>query len=317
MDFGSLLGNETIKARLGAAARDGTFSHSYLICGPQGSGKHTLSQILAAALLCQSDTPPCGQCIQCRKVRQQIHPDLVVVDDTEHKTIPVELIRRVCADAFIRPNEAKRKVYLIPRAQDLGLPGQNALLKLIEEPPAYAAFVLLSENPDKLLPTIRSRCVELHLAPLTSAQMLPRLQAEFADSSPEDLQAAMLRSGGWLGQARAALSGSQSLLPQTETFCQAFAARNKLAMIELLTSMEKMPRQELLTCLTQWAELLHAAMLVRNGAPAPSAAGRTLANRRTLKELMQAVQTLQQAMVWAQANVGVGHICGALAAAFC
>ena len=146
MDFGQFLGNDTLKAQLSAAIDAQRLTHCYLLSGPKGSGKHTLAQLLMAAMECTADQRPCGRCSQCRKALQGIHPDIAVVDDTSRKTIPVDLIRQVCSDAYIRPNEGRRKIYLLPRAQDLGLPGQNALLKILEEPPEAVTFLLLCEN---------------------------------------------------------------------------------------------------------------------------------------------------------------------------
>ena len=149
MDFGQFLGNDTLKAQLSAAIDAQRLTHCYLLSGPKGSGKHTLAQLLMAAMECTADQRPCGRCSQCRKALQGIHPDIAVVDDTSRKTIPVDLIRQVCSDAYIRPNEGRRKIYLLPRAQDLGLPGQNALLKILEEPPEAVTFLLLCENADR------------------------------------------------------------------------------------------------------------------------------------------------------------------------
>ncbi len=135
MDVGGLLGNEAIRARLDAAAAQDRFSHSYLICGPDGSGKHTLAKILAAAMQCTgAGRKPCGRCEGCRKVFEGVHPDVITVNDPAHKTIAVDVIRQMRADVFLRPNEGKRKIYLIE--QDMAEPPQNALLKILEEPPA-------------------------------------------------------------------------------------------------------------------------------------------------------------------------------------
>lgn len=114
MDVGGLLGNEAIRARLDAAAAQDRFSHSYLICGPDGSGKHTLAKILAAAMQCTgAGRKPCGRCEGCRKVFEGVHPDVITVNDPAHKTIAVDVIRQMRADVFLRPNEGKRKIYLI------------------------------------------------------------------------------------------------------------------------------------------------------------------------------------------------------------
>ena len=166
MGFEALLGNEQLKENLRAARRKGRMSHFYLLSGPQGSGKHTLASLIAAAMLCDAPEGPCGVCQHCRKVLSGSHPDYITIDDPSKKTVPVDLIRQARADIFVRPNEGSKKIYLFPRAQDMGIPGQNALLKILEEPPSYGVFLLLTDNPEKLLPTVRSRCVELKLRAL-------------------------------------------------------------------------------------------------------------------------------------------------------
>ena len=168
MGFDTLLGNDQTKENLGLALKKGRISHFYLISGPEGSGKHTLARLLAAAILCTGADRPCGKCTACRKVLEGVHPDFITVDDPEKKTVPVDLIRQARADMYVLPNESEHKLYLFPRAQDMGIPGQNALLKVLEEPPGYGVFVLLTTNPDALLPTVRSRCTEIRM------QALPR-----------------------------------------------------------------------------------------------------------------------------------------------
>ncbi|HIQ77447.1 MAG TPA: hypothetical protein IAB79_08415, partial [Candidatus Faecousia excrementipullorum] len=135
MGFDSLLGNERLKENLENSLKKGHISHFYLISGPKGSGKHTLARLLAAAALCEGEDKPCLTCRSCRKVMAGVHPDFITVDDPEKKTVPVDLIRSAREDMFILPNEGKRKIYLFPRGQDMGIPGQNALLKVLEEPP--------------------------------------------------------------------------------------------------------------------------------------------------------------------------------------
>ena len=274
MDFGQFLGNDTLKARLSAAIDAQRLTHCYLLSGPKGSGKHTLAQLLMAAMECTADQRPCGCCSQCRKVLQGIHPDITVVDDANRKTIPVERIRQVCSDAYIRPNEGRRKIYLLPRAQDLGLPGQNALLKVLEEPPEAVTFLLLCENADRLLPTIRSRCVELKLAPLPEALLLQALQARYPGCPPADLQAACRRSGGFLGQAQALLEDQAALPPQTLTFAEAFAQGDRLQLLELLVKLEKTQRDDFYQLLLQWRGLLVQALQAQNGVDTPLAQSR-------------------------------------------
>ena len=139
-------------------------SHAYLITGGGGDSRAAFTGRLAAAYLCEGDTPPCGRCRACRKVGKGSHPDLSRTAPPPDKAeITVEQIRSLRADAYVRPNEGRRKVYVIDPADAMNPAAQNALLKVLEEGPAYAAFLLVSDRPGKLLDTVRSRCELLSL----------------------------------------------------------------------------------------------------------------------------------------------------------
>ena len=141
-------------------------SHAYLITGGSGNSRAVLIKRMTAAYLCQEDDPPCGRCRPCRKVEAGTHPDVSRTTPAPDKQeITVEQIRSLRADAYIRPNEGKRKVYVVSPADAMDPAAQNALLKVLEEGPAYAAFLLDTDRPGKLLDTVRSRCEPLSLPP--------------------------------------------------------------------------------------------------------------------------------------------------------
>ena len=309
MSFDALLGNEQLKNDLARSLRTGHISHCYLITGPQGSGKHTLARLLAAAILCQGRDKPCGVCHPCRKVLEGGHPDFITWEDPDHQRIPVKLIRETFRpDVFIKPNESEHKIYMI--SQELGLEGQNALLTILEEPPAYAVFLLLADNPQKLLPTVRSRCRELKLSALPRQLLEDRLSRDFPQASREDLRRAAERSGGFLGQAKALLEEGLSLPPQTAAFVRAFAGGDALALTELLVPMEKWKRDALIPVLSGWLALLEEALA---GYREISTLAGEIAARRTAPDIYRAIQALQKALTYAQSNVSPGAICGWLA----
>ncbi len=312
MGFEGLLGNERLKENLTGSIGRGRVSHFYLLCGPQGSGKHTLAQLMAAAILCKESDKPCLRCNSCRKVMANTHPDFITVDDPEKKTVPVELIRDARADIYVQPNEADRKIYLFPRAQDMGIPGQNALLKVLEEPPAYGVFMLLTDNPEKLLPTVRSRCTELKLLALPRQLLRSQLEKAFPNASAEDIAGAIARSGGYLGQAKALLEAGTITSPQTEGFAKAFAVRDAVGLLQVLVPMEKWKREQLIEVLEQWLQLLQNALICRSGMEAMSPAARELAAVRSSSDLLSAIEQLQKAIEYAQGNVSVAAICGHL-----
>ena len=312
MGFETLLGNERLKDNLARSLRRGHISHFYLISGPAGSGKHTLARLLAAAILCREPDAPCLQCRVCRKVLDGNHPDFITVDDPEKKTVPVDLIRQARADIFVRPNESDHKIYLFPRAQDMGLPGQNALLKVLEEPPEYGVFLLITDNPERLLPTVRSRCVELELQPLPEDVLLRALHRRFPQAEEETLRAAAIAGGGFLGQAEKLLSEGFQLPPQTQALAKALAESDTLGLLQVLTPLEKWSRDTLIPLVQSWGQLLESALVCRAGGTAVNPAARELAKHRTGRDLHDALLAVQKATEYLQANVSPAAVCGYL-----
>ena len=308
MGFEALLGNDRLKQNLTESLARNHISHFYLISGPKGAGKHTLAELLAAAILCKGNRRPCGVCESCRKIRSQNHPDVITVLDPEHKNVAVKIVREIRDDVFIRPNESDYKIYIFP--QDLGTEGQNALLKILEEPPAYGVFLLLTDNPEKILPTVRSRCTELKLQALPENLMRQVLRREFPQAAEEDISAAAVRSGGFLGQARDLLRDGEGIPPQTETFVEAIASRNALLLTETLAPMEKWKRDQLSEILHSWLALTEEALVCRSGLQAVSPLSRKLGGSCNAQQLHEIILALKKAAVYTEGNVSPAAVCG-------
>ena len=129
------------------------FPQSVLLIGAEEQTR-ILGRTIAAALLCEQGCP-CGTCNSCRKAEKELHPDLIEID--EDGEIKVETARRIRAEASVLPNESARKVFVIAHAEQMNPAAQNALLKVLEEPPKYCFFILLATQPDRILETILSR----------------------------------------------------------------------------------------------------------------------------------------------------------------
>lgn len=310
MGFETLLGNQRLKETITASLKNNRISHGYLITGAPGSGKRTLARLLAAAANCTEADRPCGGCLSCRKVLQNNHPDVITVDDPEKKTVSVDLMRKARADIYVQPNEAQRKIYIFPRAQDMTVEAQNALLKVLEEPPSYGIFLLLADRPEALLPTVRSRCVELKMLPLPETLLRSALMQEFPEAKGEDVSAAVLRSSGFLGQAKALLAEGAQVLPQTRQFAQSYAAADAVGVLQVLVSMEKWKRDTLIPCLQQWLRILTQSLTCRAGLPAETEWSRQISAGRSAAEVHHAVAALQKAVEYAQKNVSPAAICG-------
>ena len=171
-------------------------------------------------------------------------------------------------------------------------------------------LIVLTDNPEKLLPTVRSRCTELSLQALPEDTLQKALSREFPKASGEDISAAISRSGGWLGQAKQLLADGEALPPQTEGFVNSFSRRDALGLVQTLVPMEKWKRDQLVPVLASWIGILEEALACRAGMGAVSAHARTLSAGRSSQELMAAVQALKKARDYAMGNVSPAAVCG-------
>jgi DNA polymerase-3 subunit delta' len=237
MGFSDFHGNgETVERLRAMLARD-RFPHALLLAGPLGSGKFTLAQMVAKAMNCL--TPPagklpdfCGRCSNCQRIGQaddlaarfheaveardslretdrketrilvQTHPDVLVIPpDPPQMMIKVDQVRHVIETIYFRPGEGLRKVYIFTAAAFIK-EAANALLKVLEEPPDFATLFLLAENPGQFLPTIRSRCVTLTLAPLAAEELEGDLARAHPDWKPAQRALVARLAEGAVGRAR-------------------------------------------------------------------------------------------------------------------
>jgi len=169
--FQDVLGQEEVIRHLQNAVSANKVSHSYIFEGETGSGKKLLAGLFAMLLQCENKgTEPCQICTSCKKALNKNHPDIIYVTHEKPNSVGIEDIReQVIGDILIKPYSGPYKIYIIDEAEKMTVQAQNALLKTIEEPPAYAVIMLLTNNANILLPTILSRCVRLSLKAVNEA----------------------------------------------------------------------------------------------------------------------------------------------------
>lgn len=171
--FRDIIGQEQIKEHLQNALEAGKISHAYILNGEKSSGKEFIAKVFAMALQCESEgIEPCQECHSCRQALSENQPDIIRVQHEKPNSISVEDIRvQVNNDVAIKPYSSTYKVYIINEAEKMTPQAQNAILKTLEEPPAYAVILLLTSNINALLPTILSRCVVLNMRPVSDEQV--------------------------------------------------------------------------------------------------------------------------------------------------
>lgn len=169
--FKDIVGQEQIKEHLQGAMKAGKVSHAYIISGERFSGKEYIARIFAMALQCEAgNTEPCQVCHSCKQALSDNQPDIIYVNHEKPGSIGVDDIRtQINGDIAIKPYSSPYKIYIVNEAEKMTPQAQNALLKTLEEPPAYAVILLLTTNVNSLLQTILSRCVILHMKPVADA----------------------------------------------------------------------------------------------------------------------------------------------------
>ena len=163
--FGDIIGHEQIIEHFKSALKNHQVSHAYILNGENGSGKSMLARAFAKALVCEAGYgDSCNMCRACHQFDSGNHPDVKWITHEKANSIGVDDVReQINNDIVIKPYSSKYKVYIIDEAEKMTVQAQNALLKTIEEPPAYAVIMLLTTNADSFLQTIRSRCITLNM----------------------------------------------------------------------------------------------------------------------------------------------------------
>lgn len=227
--FEEIVGHKEIIRHLQNAIRLGKVSHAYIFSGETGYGKKLLATAFAMTLQCeQRGVDPCLTCSSCKKAMSKNHPDIINITHEKPNSIGIEDIRsQLIDDVAIKPYCSSYKIYIISEAEKLTLQAQNALLKTIEEPPAYAVILLLTNNMDALLPTITSRCVKLGLRPVKESMVKEYLMEKLHIPDYQAKMDASLAQGN-IGKAKQ--------LAQSEDFAQ--VAENALRLLRRSGDME-------------------------------------------------------------------------------
>lgn len=260
--------------RIRQAASRGALGHAVILSG-QGDLPRA-ARFTAAAMECESADKPCGACAACRKVTRDIHPDVITVQDPEHKNISMDVLRQLRSDAYIVPNEGRRKIYIFPDCEIFDPKTQNVMLKVLEEGPPHAAFIFCAKNSAALLQTIRSRAVEWKLSPTN-------------ENAGDD-------------------AGARQL-------CQLLCAGKAADITAFFADLEsgKVSREELQRLLSATRDLVSRALAASYGVSDGDDLTDRMAQDMGRQKLSAVADTLQTFTRQCGYNIGVGHLTGALA----
>lgn len=207
----------------------GKFSQAYLFSGPEGIGKRQVAKILAATLNCESQG--CGICHSCSKILRKVHPDVLFIEP-EGNYLSIEKIREIKNQAFLKPVESKVKICILDETEKLTAAAANALLKILEEPPFYFVFILLSSNSVSLPPTIISRCQLVRFKPLSRKFIADYLRANQGLTSEKARLIAALSRGNLRRALK--LEASSKSLKKRESVLNTLLDLDRLDLLNLL-----------------------------------------------------------------------------------
>ena len=207
--FDAVVGQEHVKDVLKSAIKSGRLAHAYLFSGPRGVGKTTTARLIAMSVGCQAapEDRPCGECENCRMVREDRHPDVVEIDAASNNS--VEDVRELRERILLAPLVAPKKVIILDEAHMMSKSAFNALLKTLEEPPEHVIFIFATTEPERMPATILSRTQHFRFHRLTEEQIAGKLaavlEAEGRTAEPEALRLIARMSGGAMRDAESIL----------------------------------------------------------------------------------------------------------------
>lgn len=242
MKLTNFIGNEKVIDRLSKLMESGRFPHALIIEGEEGIGKKTLAKDIACALVCRGNDKPCGECAQCKKAVAAIHPDISeYIPAGTANSFHVDTVRNIINDAYVQPNEADYKIYILANAHCMNQNAQNALLKILEEPPKYVVFILTTNSKSALLSTVLSRSVCVSLEGVDIERAANYITSHCENIDYNTAKKTVETFNGNIGKAIDSLQDSKTseLVDVCNKICKALATSNEYEMMTLCSVFQK------------------------------------------------------------------------------
>ncbi|HEY1628971.1 MAG TPA: DNA polymerase III subunit gamma/tau [Tepidisphaeraceae bacterium] len=242
--FDEVVGQDHVAQTLKKAIESGRIAHAYLFCGTRGVGKTSMARILAKALNCQNadkpTTKPCGKCNSCLGIARGDDIDVIEIDAASNTG--VDNVRDIISNAQYRPVHSRFKIYIIDEVHMLSKNAFNALLKILEEPPEHVKFILATTEPEKVLPTILSRCQRYDFRNISTREIAGHLKEICKNEKIKaDEDALLLIAKAGAGSMRDSLSLLDRLLSVGE----------KQLTVEMIEQLLGMPKSQVIFDLAQ------------------------------------------------------------------
>lgn len=242
MKLTNFIGNEKVIDRLSKLMESGRFPHALIIEGEEGIGKKTLAKDIACALVCRGNDKPCGECAQCKKAIAAIHPDISeYIPAGTANSFHVDTVRNIINDSYVQPNEADYKIYILANAHCMNQNAQNALLKILEEPPKYVVFILTTNSKSALLSTVLSRSVCVSLEGVDIERAANYITSHCENIDYNTAKKTVETFNGNIGKAIDSLQDSKTseLVDVCNKICKALATSNEYEMMTLCSVFQK------------------------------------------------------------------------------
>lgn len=305
--FRNLIANEKTRNQIALLMQSDRMSHAIVTEGDEGLGKHALAYEIAGALVCRSDEKPCYSCAQCKKAIKRIHPDIFeYTAQGGARSFHVETVRQVIDDVYMQPNESDYKIYILGNAHLMSDSAQNAILKVLEEPPEYALFILTTTNKSALLPTVLSRSVVFSMEGVPFEDGARYITEHDSDIDYDSALEAISAWNGNIGQAMESLKdGSMAQWSSLcREICLALTHDNEYSLLCASSAFQK-DRQGLTTVCTLLKNIFRDALIYavqKNGESDGEDAAKQLASRLTKEKLLKLIAVVDEIKKEAQMN---------------
>ena len=308
MNFNAFIGNHEVKKQLQMLFEQNKVFHAILLEGEEGIGKKTLANIIAQTAVCSHPEAglACEICSNCKKVQKGIHPDVIYPEKTGVlQGYSIATVRKIRADAYIAANEARCKVYIFSKVDNMGIPAQNALLKVLEEPPENVIFILTCTNSANILPTIRSRTQQMALKSTSQQELHKYLLNKFPNESLDEIWQI---SKGNIGIALdlITLSDWNKTVDITKKIALSLVSSSEF---ELLTLLAQVPnnKKDFTSMLSFFSSMLRDAMILseKSFIEENDNCAKILSEKLSIKQILKLIDITYCAKKYVEKNVNL------------